>query len=259
MAFYYIDFENVHNPGLEGVEHLGKRDKVFVIYNEKFKPKLPLEIMERLEESEAEVEFVAAEGGIKHALDFQLVGLMFRKIRKGQQIHIVSKDLGYKAVFKLASQYGATVELINSIREDPDLAIREITPEEKWKNINDLFGQNASIPYLLNMASYMKIGKRGRRIANLIYQRTKVLPTSEAISKINFGLQSTESKSEFYRYCQREFGQSIGTELYRILRPIYDQLVVISVTGGDSSWMKNWFSPFLVTNTTESDVLRKSM
>lgn len=258
MAFYYIDYENVHSAGLEGVEHLTKKDMVYVLYNEHIQPKLSLDILERIEESAATVEYFPAVCGGKQALDFQLVALMFQNMKRGQEYHIVSNDKGFMAVFKMAQKCGATIELIKAIKDDPDIAIEEIPPEKKWENINALFGQDTNRSYFVNASRLLKAGKTGRRVANVIYQSTNSVPTPEAVNLIVLGLRSTNSKDEFYRYCQKSFGNQVGTELYRIIRPIYLKLVNISY-GGDCDWKTKWFLPLPLGNANVLLDSRKSI
>lgn len=104
-ASYFIDFENVRGAGLEGVEGLGKQDKVFVLYGSK-DSSLKVDQVQNVLSSPAKVEFIKVATGKHDALDFQLVALMFMKMKKKRDYFIISKDTGFDFAIRMAKLRG---------------------------------------------------------------------------------------------------------------------------------------------------------
>lgn len=104
-ASYYIDFENVRGAGLDGVEALGKGDRVTVLYGSKDSA-LKLEQVQNILNSPAKVDFIKVATGKHDALDFQLVALLFMKMKKKRDYYIVSKDTGFDFAIRMAKVRG---------------------------------------------------------------------------------------------------------------------------------------------------------
>ena len=104
-ASYYIDYENVRGAGLNGVEDLRPGDKVVVLYGSKDSA-LKLGQVQNVLNSPAEVQFIKVETGKHDALDFQLVALMFLKMKKKRDYYIVSKDTGFDFAIHMANARG---------------------------------------------------------------------------------------------------------------------------------------------------------
>ena len=104
-ASYYIDYENVRGAGLNGVENLHPGDKVVVLYGSKDSA-LKLNQVQNVLNSAAKVQFVKVATGKHDALDFQLVALMFMKMKKKRDYYIVSKDTGFDFAIRMAKERG---------------------------------------------------------------------------------------------------------------------------------------------------------
>ena len=104
-ASYFIDYENVRGAGLNGVEALGKHDRVFVLYGSKDSA-LKLEQVQNVLASPAKVEFIKVATGKHDALDFQLVALMFLNMKKKRDYFIISKDTGFDFAIRMAKARG---------------------------------------------------------------------------------------------------------------------------------------------------------
>jgi len=79
MRELFIDFENVHKSGLEGIESLSRFDRVFLFYSDAAES---IDI-DQIVSCKARLKFVKAVNGQPNALDFQLVAFLFRKLRRG--------------------------------------------------------------------------------------------------------------------------------------------------------------------------------
>ena len=96
MAAYLIDFENVGNEGLKGIELLEKEDSVHIFYNEAVS-RLTFPMAEKIFRCKAQVRFFAASVGGNNALDFQLsswLGYLYAQNRE-EIYNIISRDKGF--------------------------------------------------------------------------------------------------------------------------------------------------------------------
>lgn len=111
---YYIDFENVHGPGLKGVDALSPDDQVLVFYSQAAET-FHIEHAIDLLNSKAKIEFIEIDGGTRNSLDFQLVAALFGMISDEYGYAIVSGDGGFDAAIKMGQRLGLpeVVRIVN--------------------------------------------------------------------------------------------------------------------------------------------------
>lgn len=99
MAVYFIDYENVHDEGLDGVASLQENDRVIVFYGEQIKS-ISFERHMEMMNSKARVEYIETHKTAKNYLDFQLSTYLGFLIGKGESgpVYIVSRDTGFDSV-----------------------------------------------------------------------------------------------------------------------------------------------------------------
>jgi len=96
MAVYLIDFENVKQDGLNGIEQLEKNDKVIIFYSDNA-DKISFDVHINITKSSANITFRKVNVGSKNALDFQLssyLGYLIAK-KKDDKFYIVTRDNGF--------------------------------------------------------------------------------------------------------------------------------------------------------------------
>ena len=97
MAFYYVDFENVHTGGLKGIEELCRKDEVYVYCREMDVRRIEYYLKDR--EIKASVKCKIVEGVTKNALDFELLSDLF--VNKKHDIRvIISYDKGFDVAIR---------------------------------------------------------------------------------------------------------------------------------------------------------------
>ncbi|MCR5717378.1 MAG: hypothetical protein K6G23_11065 [Lachnospiraceae bacterium] len=99
MAIYLIDYENVHEKGLTGIETLHPNDVLCLLYSNAAQS-LTIDTMAYLTGSGAEVQYFKCLGSGKNYLDFQLstvLGLMAGS-RKDNEFVIISGDKGFQSL-----------------------------------------------------------------------------------------------------------------------------------------------------------------
>lgn len=89
---FYVDFENVHLSGINGIEDLSSKDRVIIYCRADDIPRIKEHL--KGEEVKAKVECRIVAGKTKNALDFELISDLFSD-RKSRMNIIVSEDKGY--------------------------------------------------------------------------------------------------------------------------------------------------------------------
>lgn len=95
---YYIDYENTGWAGINGIANLSNEDEVDILYckNET----MPLGKIIDVMRSPAKINFIQVKRGTPNALDFQLVGRLFKEYDPEEQYCIISKDRGYDIILE---------------------------------------------------------------------------------------------------------------------------------------------------------------
>ena len=105
MSSYYIDYENVHNEGLSGIEKLGQGSRVCLFYSCKADT-LKIDVVRQLMGCAAEIRFEKIDNGVENALDFQLITALMCSYSAAESYYIISKDKGYDAAIEMAAKQG---------------------------------------------------------------------------------------------------------------------------------------------------------
>lgn len=103
MANYYIDYENVHNEGLKGVQKLQQEDKLHLFYSIKADT-LKIDVVRQLMECPAAICFDKIVNGVENALDFQLITALMCNYSAEEKYYIISRDKGYDAAIEMAGK-----------------------------------------------------------------------------------------------------------------------------------------------------------
>lgn len=118
IKYYLIDYENVSNHGLDGIEDASAQDIIHIFYTHASNT-LTFDTLNKLLNSKAKVIYEKVDNGIKNALDFQLSSYLGYLIRenKGKKISyfIISKDNGYIPLTKFWSKRGVNISILNGL------------------------------------------------------------------------------------------------------------------------------------------------
>lgn len=134
----FIDYENVHESGFEGVEALSNGDAV-TIFISSASHKISLVVLETLLRKKCELNIIHTIGTGKNNLDFQLIAEVGYQIGRhtyeaqSTQFAIISKDRGYENVVTAFLNRGFQViqcETIEKIDQNVDFVRDEPIPDE---------------------------------------------------------------------------------------------------------------------------------
>ena len=209
---YYVDYENVSNAGIVGIEELDERDVVNLIYS-KNAHSMHLYYVEKLMQSKASIKFIEMPDSpngktidspngktIKNAMDFFLIGLLFSSDDRETKTYIVSGDTGYDFAIKAGK--------INGYHN-----IRRIT------SINKSLNDKSSIP---------KNETRARQILAeclremLDYKQIETYST-DIIGMIKV-VTGNQAKSQFYNAIIHKWKRKKGLPIYNAIKNRFDEL-----------------------------------
>ena len=97
--FYLVDFENVKNEGMLGLENLSEEDMLIIFYSKNVNT-ISINNHIKLEKTKFKKEYIETKVATNNALDFQLVSYLGFLIAKypDSSYAIISKDRGFEAV-----------------------------------------------------------------------------------------------------------------------------------------------------------------
>ena len=101
MNYFFVDYENVKNQGLEGIEELTAEDTVIVFYSQNANT-MTFETHKKLCSAKANIVFERVNVGFKNALDFQLSSYIGYVIAKTEEYevsyHLVTNDSAFACI-----------------------------------------------------------------------------------------------------------------------------------------------------------------
>ncbi len=258
MANFYIDYENVHNEGLKGVERLTPDDTMYLFYSDKADT-LKIDVVQKLLATQGNIRFMKIENGVENALDFQLITALMCDYSADNNYYIISRDKGYDAAINMAQQRDrkeifrckdinwALKHMNNeAIDESDPEVITEITDEiEIIQTVEELlsdsdYGENvnvekaaeAEVETTENNQMDISAVERDKRsyqsictkILNTIKINHKVPLNYHQAEQVYKALKQTNTKMEFYRRLNSIMGRKEGSDLYQKIKSIYKTL-----------------------------------
>lgn len=182
--YYLIDYENVHQSGLNGVEKLTENDKLIIFYTTNAE-NLTFSLYEKLIQCKAEIQLHKVQCGGKNALDFQLSTFLGYILGQDASIdcHIISNDKGYEYVrsfwkernvkIKISSDInGNVLQLLPAVIPAPVVVKKETDFDNAVKPLNLSKSDKDALLKIFNDSVNIKdISKRKLSINNTITQK----------------------------------------------------------------------------------------
>ena len=130
MNLIFVDFENVHNTGLNGLENLTENEIVYLFYS-KNTPHLPMDVVAKISKSPADIELVESGAG-KNAMDFVIasyLGYMINEHDDNVDYFILSKDKGYKPLVDFWEDWNVkTIEDLTQFAKKNEVTAKKTKP-----------------------------------------------------------------------------------------------------------------------------------
>lgn len=139
--YYLIDYENVHQTGLNGIENLTENDRLVIFYTTNAET-LTFSVYEKLMQCRAEIQLYKVQCGGKNALDFQLATFLGYILGNNPdtECHVISNDKGYEYVINFWKEKNIEIKISADISEalkpetDFDKAVKSLNLSKEDKN-----------------------------------------------------------------------------------------------------------------------------
>lgn len=200
IRYYLVDYENVHQSGLNGIEKLTENDRLVIFYTSNAET-LTFSLYEKLVQCSAEIKLYKVQCGGKNALDFQLSTFLGYILGTDQNIdcHIISNDKGYEYIRNFWKEKNIKIKILADIAGNvqkllpvavPAPSVKTVTPapvvskpaetdfDRAVKPLNLSEADKQKLLDIYNLASSVKdISKRKVEINNQI---TKVFGSNNS-------------------------------------------------------------------------------
>lgn len=230
MATFYVDYENVHYSGTDGIDELTDREYVFVFYSQNANT-MNMDTVKHFLGSRCGIEFIEADLGTANALDFQLVTFLFSGIAQDDYHYIISKDHGYDAAVKMGNRMGIdTVKRFTSIMEaykhyEKYLKEKEETNTVENSNVEtveqvvnneNLSGNNSldekTTVCKMDEAKYRKM--LGEKIKRIVQKTANITLLQEELEISCDGVCCCDNKMNLYHFLRKQLGDKRGRSVY---------------------------------------------
>lgn len=264
MRVFLIDFENVHNDGLAGIDMLTDDDEVVIFYSANA-DSISFELLHKFMFSKAKLNYYKVRRGGKNALDFQLSSYLgYRlKIEPDAEFYIISKDNGFDFVIdfwsygyvdispylkrfisiktmlawlagqaaQTASEKAAAVKAVEKLITEKNKQL-EVVPEN-----NGAETAEAEKPTEEKAPVNAKVSKP-RKIENKTVKaetvETPVEISESDLEQTNELMTKAKSTHELYILTVKKFGQKKGVEVYSASKPQFMAMLKNSKAQGIS-------------------------
>ncbi|MCC8104399.1 MAG: PIN domain-containing protein [Clostridiales bacterium] len=210
--YFLIDYENVGEAGLDGMEHLYDTDVVVIFYSASCE-KISKKSMDYILKSGCHFQAVRLKKTGKNALDFYIVSMIGELFGAGfsGKVIVVSKDKGYAAMKDYWMDRGIQSEciLLKPAVKDGIIATNENSVRRKL-----ISAATAQVSIGKEYAKYQERDRLKKKIEDLFVGSEY----EEAVARI-FELTETEKKpKDLYLGSLKRFGKVDGTNIYRCLK-----------------------------------------
>lgn len=253
MASFYIDYENVHNGGTNGIELLSSKEYVFMFFSHNANT-MHIETVKHFLNSKCGIEFMEVDSGTPNALDFQLVTFLYSGIEQDDYHYIISKDHGFDAAIKMGKRMGINnVSRFNTIEDAyahyekyksdlmentepleavPEKNVEELQEEQIQKvriqdgQIHEVQIQEGAsgIETIINSAVDNNRTVVKEYIEEIINGKCTYIFPKNDIELICDGIWECDSKLNLYHYFRKKLGDKRGKSVYALLSEEFMQI-----------------------------------
>ena len=214
--YFLIDYENVHNLGMQGTEYLLPSDYVIVFYS-KSSPNMELRHLNDIQNSGCGFEVCKLLTKRKNGLDFYVatkVGELFGAERCKNAV-LISNDTGFQAIRDFWQERSGTKHRV-ALSESIEQGI--ITAGENSERANSIRAGRKAMDIGQFYAAYQE-NLRLQQTLRVVFDGTAY---SDRLSDIQDILKSGSSPKVIYLDSLRRFGRKDGQEIYRIIKTCTD-------------------------------------
>ena len=209
MSTFLIDYENVGESGLKGVEYLQVDDRLVLFYSDVCKT-MRRDDLDRIEKSKCEFEMVRLVHTGKNALDFYIAARAGELLSTDKFFIIVSKDKGLDAIKDYLRSRNAMAYRVETVEN----GILNCKGNRAQTVMNNRKSVNL-VEYETIRNTMKKIEKRIRNcLVGTCYE-------SKANNVVDFVFEKRNvDKFSLYNQTTHRFGRNEGREIYNIIKAV---------------------------------------
>ncbi len=246
MATYYVDYENVHNGGMKGIEAVGRDDLVYVFYSEVANT-MTMETIKKLMQSSCAIEFIDVSTGTLNALDFQLITLLYATIDSDDYHYIITNDKGYDASIAMAKRinlenvmrfntiFGATKDYEKHLAEYAEQNAKSETADESEPEpvttepgIDEETLITNVESAIINAFEKKSNEATSELIQKLLAKESELTLSQEKIDIACEGITMASTKMELYKFLRHNLGDKDGRLVYDAVSDSWGEFVVMA-------------------------------
>lgn len=242
MATYYVDYENVHNGGMKGIEEVRSNDLVYVFYSAVANT-MTMETIQKLLQLSCAIEFIETSNGTANSLDFQLITLLYSTIDSDDYHYIISNDKGFDASISMAKRINInSVIRFNTIygaMKDYEKHLAEYAAEQETEaettNGTDTTTlpagaetDNVEIVPVPVVIAPCTSSETSDYVQKLLEQQSELTLSQEKLDITCEGIIKSSTKAELYKYLRHNLGDKDGRLIYGAVCDSWGDLVAMA-------------------------------
>ncbi len=209
IRYYLIDYENVHQAGLDGIEKLTENDKLVIFYTTNAET-LTFSLYEKLVSCKAEIKLYKVQCGGKNALDFQLATFLGYVLGNNPDAdcHIISNDKGYEYVRSFWKEKNVKIKISSDIAGNVQKLLPAVVPAPPVKTVSSV-PKNETIETDFDKAvKPLNLSKSNKTVLFDIYNKALQLNDSNKI------------RQQINNQIGKTFGSQNQKKYYSALKPL---------------------------------------
>jgi len=211
---YLIDYENVHNDGMEGYEYLTEADSLYIFYS-KAAPNIRKKIAAKIFDSSMEVHLYKLFEPRKNAIDYYIAaktGQLVERFRP-DRLAIVTKDQGFQSI---ADFWGHAAEDKCKIILEKNIAECILKAKTRDGQFDTVQYDYMQVPLEMSFHEYEK----KKELKGKVKEQLLGTEFENEEDKVIDLFSEAESRKVLYLTTLKQFGRERGTRLYANIKDI---------------------------------------
>ena len=219
MKYFFIDYENIKQDALKGIERLSEEDKVIVFYSE-YAQTMTIPMHLQINNSRADFSFKEVQVGHKNDLDFQLATELGCLVGSGigDEYYIVSYDKGYQSVCRYWQEKDVCVKRIESLGEG---CPKKKPAPKKHREVPG--AEPAAVQKPAAKKAKKKTQKNQKKKDTLLSMVKELIPDHGDAKRVADILRENTTKQDVNNALMKEFPSpenKIAAQLYKLVKPL---------------------------------------
>ena len=219
MKYFFIDYENIKQDALKGIERLSEEDKVIVFYSE-YAQTMTIPMHLQINNRRAEFSFKEVQVGHKNDLDFQLATELGCLVGSGigDEYYIVSYDKGYQSVCRYWQEKDVCVKRIESLGEG---CPKKKPAPKKHREVPG--AEPAAVQKPAAKKAKKKTQKNQKKKDTLLSMVKELIPDHGDAKRVAYILLENTTKQDVNNALMKEFPSpenKIAAQLYKLVKPL---------------------------------------